>query len=145
MSCTTHFKLSTVNKTDSRAYGMKLVLIDTGKYKDMIAGRMRKENGSGSWMVYQGCDLDYAEQVTSEHKVNVRSGNRTTQEWRQKTSHADNHYLDCEVYAMCAADMLGARSFHLEELETEAREPEPKPEPKPEQGSSWLGTNSQWL
>lgn len=145
-SMTTHFKLSTVNKTDSRAYGMKLVLIDTGKYKDMIAGRMRKENGSGSWMVYQGCDLDYAEQVTSEHKVNVRSGNRTTQEWRQKTSHADNHYLDCEVYAMCAADMLGARSFHLEELEMEAREPEQKPEPKPEQDSSWLGTsNSQWL
>jgi phage terminase large subunit GpA-like protein len=143
---TTHFKLSTVNKTDSRAYGMKLVLIDTGKYKDMIAGRMRKENGSGSWMVYQGCDLDYAEQVTSEHKVNVRSGNRTTQEWRQKTSHADNHYLDCEVYAMCAADMLGARSFHLEELEMETREPEQKPEPKPEQDSSWLGTsNSQWL
>lgn len=143
---TTHFKLSTVNKTDSRAYGMKLVLIDTGKYKDMIAGRMRKENGSGSWMVYQGCDLDYAEQVTSEHKVNVRSGNRTTQEWRQKTSHADNHYLDCEVYAMCAADMLGARSFHLEELEMETKEPEQKPEPKPEQDSSWLGTsNSQWL
>ena len=143
---TTHFKLSTVNKTDSRAYGMKLVLIDTGKYKDMIAGRMRKENGSGSWMVYQGCDLDYAEQVTSEHKVNVRSGNRTTQEWRQKTSHADNHYLDCEVYAMCAADMLGARSFHLEELEMETREPEQKPESKPEQDSSWLGTsNSQWL
>lgn len=97
-------------------------------------------------MVYQGCDLDYAEQVTSEHKVNVRSGNRTTQEWRQKTSHADNHYLDCEVYAMCAADMLGARSFHLEELEMETKEPEQKPEPKPEQDSSWLGTsNSQWL
>ena len=139
---TTHFKLSTVNKTDSRAYGMKLVLIDTGKYKDMIAGRMKKQNGSGSWMVYQGCDMEYAEQVTSEHKVNVRSGNRTSQEWRLKTSHADNHYLDTEVYAMCAADMLGARSLHLEEVEMEPRT-EPKPEPKPEE--NWLGTNGQWL
>lgn len=142
---TTHFKLSTVNKTDSRAYGMKLVLIDTGKYKDMIAGRMKKENGSGSWMVYQGCDMDYAEQVTSEHKVNVRSGNRTVQEWTLKSSHADNHYLDTEVYAMCAADMLGARSLHLEEVEMEPRtEAKPKPEPKPEE--SWLGTtDGQWL
>lgn len=98
-------------------------------------------------MVYQGCDMDYAEQVTSEHKVNVRSGNRTTQEWRQKTSHADNHYLDCEVYAMCAADMLGVRSLHLEELEMEKREPEPKQDQKNQQdNNSWLGTNnSQWL
>ena len=142
---TTHFKLSTVNRTDSRAYGMKLVMIDTGKYKDMIAGRMKKDNGSGSWMVYQGCDMEYAEQVTSEHKVNVRSGNRTTQEWRLKTSHADNHYLDTEVYAMCAADMLGARSLHLEEVDMEPRteaKPQP-PEPKPEE--NWLGTNGQWL
>lgn len=141
---TTHFKLSTVNKTDSRAYGMKLVLIDTGKYKDMIAGRMKKENGSGSWMVYQGCDMEYAEQVTSEHKVNVRSGNRPVQEWRLKTSHADNHYLDTEVYAMCAADMLGARSLHLEEVDMEPRtEAKPQSEPKPE--DNWLGTNGQWL
>ena len=141
---TTHFKLSTVNRTDSRAYGMKLVLIDTGKYKDMIAGRMKKDNGSGSWMVYQGCDMDYAEQVTSEHKVNVRSGNRTVQEWKPKNSHADNHYLDCEVYAMCAADMLGARSLHLEEVDMEPRtETKPATAPKPE--DNWLGTNGQWL
>lgn len=142
---TTHFKLSTVNRTDSKAYGMKLVLIDTGKYKDMIAGRMKKENGSGSWMVYQGCDQEYAEQVTSEHKVNVRSGNRTVQEWTLKSSHADNHYLDTEVYAMCAADMLGARSLHLEEVEMEPRkEAKPKPEPKPE--DNWLGTTGgPWL
>ena len=140
---TTHFKLSTVNKADSRAYGMKLVLIDTGKYKDMIAGRMKKKNGPGSWMVYQGCDREYAEQVTSEHKVNVRSGNRTVQEWKQKTSHADNHYLDCEVYAMTAADILGARSLHLEEVEIEPRTEAKPPEPKPE--DNWLGTNGQWL
>lgn len=142
---TSHFKLSKVNKTDSRAYGMNLVLIDTGKYKDMIAGRMRKENGTGSWMVYHGCDLNYAEQVTSEHKVNVRSGQRTTQEWVLKTSHADNHYLDCEVYAMCAADMLGARSFHLEEVEVQPRTEVKQQEPAPEPENNWLGTNGQWL
>lgn len=143
---TTHFRLSAVNRTDSRAYGMKLVLIDTGKYKDMIAGRMRKKNGSGSWMVYQGCDMEYAEQVTSEHKVNVRSGNRVRQEWRLKSSHADNHYLDCEVYAMCAADMLGARSLHLEELkEPEEAKAESANGTKDQSGSDWLGKMGDWL
>lgn len=113
-----HYKLSKVNKSDSRAYGMNLVLVDTEKYKDMIAGRMQKKNGSGSWMVYHGCDREYAEQVTAEHKVNVKMGNgKTKQEWKQKTTNADNHYLDCEVYAMAAADILGVRTLHLDEIQ----------------------------
>lgn len=107
----THFRISKVNKTDSRAYGMQLAIIDTGKYKDMIAGRMRKRNGTGSWMVYRGCDREYAEQVTAEHKVNVKSGQRTIQAWVLKTSHADNHLLDCEVYAMVRRRY--ARRSHL--------------------------------
>ena len=136
----THFRLSKVNKTDSKAYGMPLAIIDTGKYKDMIAGRMRKQNGTGSWMVHRGCDREYAEQVTAEHKVNVKSGGRTVQTWVLKSSHADNHFLDCEVYAMCAADMLGARTFHLDEVEVQPRTEAP---PTPEE--SWIGQNESWL
>ena len=140
----THFRISKVNKTDSRAYGMALTLIDTGKYKDMIAGRMRKKNGTGSWMVYRGCDREYAEQVTAEHKVNVKTaGGRVTQQWVLKTSHADNHYLDCEVYAMCAADMLGARTFHLEELDVQPKKQIPETTQTPEE--SWIGHNETWL
>ena len=76
---------------------MQLIIVDGDKYKDMIAGRMQRNNGKGSWMVYQGCDGDYAKQVTSEHKINVKAGNgKIKQVWVQKTSHADNHYLDCE-------------------------------------------------
>lgn len=140
----THFRLSKVNKVDSKAYGMQLVIIDTGKYKDMIAGRMRKKNGTGSWMVHKDCDRDYAEQVTAEHKVNVKVGQRVVQQWVLKSSHADNHYLDCEVYAMCAADMLGARTFHLEEVELPARtEPPQNPVPTPEE--NWIAQNESWL
>ena len=106
-----HYRLSTVNKAGSRANGMTLVLVDGGKYKDQIAARMRKENGTGAWMVYQGCDLDYAEQVTAEHKITERSGGKEVQRWVLKTSHADNHYLDCEVYAAAAADVLGVRNL----------------------------------
>lgn len=125
---------------------MNLVMIDTGKYKDMIAGRMRKENGTGSWMVYLGCDREYAEQVTAEHKVSVKSGERTIQKWVLKSSHADNHYLDTEVYAMCAADVLGARYFHLDDAEVQPRkEVEKKPDPVYAPEESWIGQHESWI
>lgn len=131
-----HYKMSTVNKTDSRAFGMNLVLVDTGKYKDMIAGRMKKKNGSGSWMVYAGCDREYAEQVTAEHKVNVKMGNgKVKQEWQLKTSHADNHYLDCEVYSLAAADALGVRSLYLNDVK---EEPQVKQEKQYAPEESWI-------
>ena len=138
-----HYKMSTINKAGSKAYGMNLVLIDTGKYKDMIAGRMRKPSGSGSWMVYSGCDREYAEQVTSEHKVNVRTNNgKVKQVWVQKTTHADNHYLDCEVYAMAAADLMGVRSLYLTEIEEKPKEKEEPYTPE----ESWIRQNEgNWL
>lgn len=138
----THFKLSTVNKDTSKAYGMNLVIVDGGKYKDMIAGRMRRKNGRGSWMVYSGCDQEYAEQVTAEHKINVKSGNRVRQEWVQKTSHADNHYLDCEVYAMAAADTLGVRMLHLQQQPAPTQK-QPEQAPTPEE--NWIRQNEGWL
>ncbi len=137
-----HYKLSKVNKESSKAYGMNLVLVDGSKYKDMIAARMAKENGKGSWMVHQGCDEEYAKQVTAEHKVNVKNGNKSRQEWVKKTSHADNHYLDTEVYALAAADILGVRTLHLSNID----EGPPKKEISesvPEE--KWIRENDQWL
>lgn len=136
-----HFKVSKINKPDSKAHGMNLVLVDGGKYKDMIAARMKKENGRGSWMVYRGCDEEYAEQVTSEHKVNVRSGSKTVQRWVPKTTHADNHYLDAEVYAAAAGDIMGMRTMHLEEPKKQIEET--KEEHTPEE--DWIRENENWI
>lgn len=111
-----HYRLSVVNKAGSKANGMTLVLVDGGKYKDQIAARMRKPNGTGSWQVYKDCDMEYAEQVTAEHKVTERSGGKEVQKWVLKSSHADNHYLDCEVYAAAAADVMGVRSLYLKSV-----------------------------
>ena len=144
-----HYRLSTVNKAGSRANGMTLVLVDGGKYKDQIAARMRKENGTGAWMVYQGCDLDYAEQVTAEHKITERSGGKEVQRWVPKTSHADNHYLDCEVYAAAAADVLGVRNLYLQNrVEENAQEVKKRAEPKPDtrpQEENWIKDNDNWI
>lgn len=142
-----HYKLSTVNKTGSKAFGMSLVLVDGGRYKDMIASRLRKENGQGAFMVFQGIDREYAEQLTAEHKVTERTGSGNTRlRWVQKTSHADNHYLDCEVYAAAAADVLGVRSLFLQ---NGTDKPEPRNEktnnrPQPS-SDDWLGGNDNWI
>lgn len=142
-----HYKISKVNKLDSRAYGMQLIIVDTGKYKDMIAGRMRKKNGSGSWMVYSGCDREYAEQVTAEHKINVKTNNgKVKQEWHLKTSHADNHYLDTEVYCLAAADALGIRTAHLRDEEAEQLQTDHQKTHREEsKEESWIRVNESWL
>lgn len=135
-----HYKFSKVNKTGSKAYGMNLIIVDGGKYKDMIVSRMRRDNGRGTWMVYQGCDMEYAKQVTSEHKVSAKNGQKSELIWVKKTTHADNHYLDAEVYAMAAADMLGVRTLHLRDTRDEEADAEPEtPEEK------WINHNEKWI
>lgn len=141
-----HYKISKVNKIDSKAYGMQLIIVDTGKYKDMIAGRMRKKNGVGSWMVYDGCDREYAEQVTAEHKINVKTNNgKVKKEWHLKTSHADNHYLDTEVYCLAAADALGIRTAHLNDESDDEQLPSPVRKQEETKEESWIKLNESWL
>ena len=136
----THYKRSTVNKPASKAYGTELIVVDTGKYKDMIAGRMRKKlDEQGRWTVYAGCDREYAEQVTAEHKINVKKGGRITQKWEQKHSHGANHYLDCEVYAMAAADIRNVRFLHLEDESAAESVQEPAPE------EEWIKRYEHWI
>ena len=98
-------------------------------------------------MVHKDCDLEYAEQVTAEHKITERAGGKEVQRWVLKSSHADNHYLDCEVYAAAAADVLEVRSLFLknpDRAEEQAPKPAPpKPQPAPEE--NWIQQNENWL
>lgn len=139
------YKISKVDKANSQAYGMQLVIVDGGQYKDSIAARMRRQNGNGSWMVYNGCDEEYSKQVTSEHKVSVRSGNKQKLTWVLKHSHGDNHYLDCEVYSMAAAEILGVRSLHLKENESEPYVKKPEVQGTEIHGSDWIQNQDGWL
>ena len=136
------YKISKVDRQGSRAYGMQLVLVDGSQFKDSISARMRRENGKGSWMVYRGCDEEYRQQVTAEHKVVERSGGKEKTVWRLKHSHADNHYLDCEVYAMAAAEMCGVRSLHLATVQEKEQDETPK-QPRKEEG--WIQNVDGWM
>lgn len=139
-----NFRISTINRADSRANGSRLVLVDGGKYKSLIHSRMNRPNDKpGSWMVYADCDQDYAEQVTSEHKVFVEKNGRQVEVWEKKTSHAANHYLDCEVYAACAADLMNVRYLSDEPIPDENSKPdESKVENK--QASNWM-PSKKWV
>lgn len=139
-----HYKISKINKEGSRAYGMTLVLVDGDKYKDMIAGRMRKKNGKGSWMIYNGCDYEYATQVTAEHKINVKKNGVDKQTWQKKHSHGDNHFLDTEVYAMAAADVLGVRTLHLQNEDIPKRQ-SPAPSNAETAEEQWIQAHEGWL
>ena len=141
---TSHYKLSVVNKAGSKAIGTTLVLVDGGKYKDMIAARVRKKNGPGAWQVYAGIDEEYTKQITAEHRVTVRKNGVDVERWVKKTAHADNHYLDCEVYAAAAADVMGVRSIQPEES-AEAPAPSPKAQPTETIEENWIRKNEEWL
>ena len=66
------------------------------------------------------------------------------QKWVPKATHADNHYLDCEVYAAAAADMQGVRSLYLQSQEPE-KPKKPKPEPAPTPEENWIRQNESWV
>lgn len=138
---TSHYKISTVNRPGKVGDGIQLIMTDGDKYKDMIASRMHKPNGPGSWMVHADCDREYARQVTAEHKINMRSGGKVIQHWVPKTEHADNHYLDCNVYALAAADIMGVRTLHLDGRD--AAQEEKKKDQAPEE--AWIKTNEEWF
>lgn len=141
-----HYKMSSVNRAGSSYQGLPLVLVDGGKYKDLIAARLQKPNGIGAFMVHKDCDIEYAEQLTAEHKVAEGTGVKRRLVWRQKVSHGDNHYLDCRVYASCAADILGVRMLgrNAENLETETEQNQIQREENINNG--WINNNmGSWL
>lgn len=154
------FRMSVVDKTGSQANGMRLIVCDGGYYKDMIFNRINKESGeNNTWFVYDGCDNEYAEQMTSEHKVYERVGSSQRWVWRPKMSGIDNHYLDCEVYATCAADVAGAFELLQEDDSPKGAEQdgqnagntavEWRPEEEKSNGDyedgSWIGSGGGWI
>jgi phage terminase large subunit GpA-like protein len=136
------YKVSIIDKTDSKANGLRLYIVDGGQYKDMIAGRLKRENGYGSWMVYEGCDLEYAEQICSEEKTIEKKGGVDVEVWRPKGSHTANHYLDCEVYSACAADLLHIRYLREQQLEENSKQVNSNPL---DVTSGFIKSNSNWI
>lgn len=119
--------------------GVKLWHLDTSYFKDKLARLIRTPLESpGAWRVHDDPALEYLRQVASEHKVIRldRKTGRTSSVWTNRPGFGGNHWLDCEVYALAAADMLGVWRARPEPAAGEEREeaasnsaPSSEPEP----------------
>lgn len=134
------YRVSPIQKEDSVARGLNLVICDGSYYKSMIYAKINAQDGS--WQVFDGVDQEYCNQVTSEHKVFERKNGVDSWVWKKKTSNADNHYLDCEVYAACAADLMGA--FALLEEQPEAEKEEPTYQREQDEEENWFGNDDDY-
>lgn len=142
------YSFSTIEKAESMAKGMQLVRCDGSYYKDMIFRRITSKKYQ-DWFVYDGCDEEYAKQVTAEHKVIQQKNGRDSYVWKTKSSGAGNHYLDCEVYAACAADVMGAFDLVVDENGTDqpvqAQPAEPVRQEYNGDQDDWIGGGDDWL
>lgn len=96
---------------------LQLWIVNTDSYKNEIAFGLEKPVGKGSWMLNADCDREFAEQITSEHRIIESKGGRDVEHWVKKTSAKQNHWWDCAVYAFAVADLA-----HMRMLQEEAPE-----------------------
>lgn len=109
--------IDNVSITETKAgLGQTIYLVNIDKYKDVIASQLKRPMYQyGAFMFHADTEIEYAEQMTNEHKIVEIKNNREVYTWVPKTSHAKNHYWDCEVYASLAADLMHVR--HLDKLD----------------------------
>ena len=100
----------TVTEIDkNKIGGLMLINLDTTYYKDKLFSFINAEpSDSFAWHLYDSPDNDYIEQMCAEHKrIVIDRKGRATEEWQPVRMGMPNHYLDCEVYALVAADFIG--------------------------------------
>lgn len=117
-----------VKNYDSAIGAMALAWIDTGYFKDRIHRLVRSSDKEPhAWHLPHDCPEEYFRHLTAEQKVPVtnKKTGRLRPEWKVIPSGADNHLLDCEVYATAAAELAGVE--FLQPLPGASAEPEAAP------------------
>jgi hypothetical protein len=93
-------------KTRDRLHSREVdYTVTSDYYKDVLAARVASEDPE-LWQETALVTPEYAKQMASEHKVAVRKGQKTEFVWQLVSRGSDNHYWDCGVYQVAAADML---------------------------------------
>lgn len=96
--------------------GLVLWNLSVNQYKDKI-NRLVSSKDPVKWHIFKDPSEDYLTQFTAEHKILVRNRNtgKAKEVWQKKTSSAANHYLDTEVYALAAADIIRALNLRRDD------------------------------
>lgn len=96
--------------------GLVLWNINTNQYKDKL-NRLITSRDPVKWHIFKNHTEEYLNQMASEHKVLIR--NKTTgrakELWQKKKEAIANHYLDAEVYALAAADIIRALNLRKDD------------------------------
>ena len=97
--------------------GLVLWNINTTQYKDKMH-RLITSRDPHKWHLFRNPTDDYLAQVASEHKVLVRNRNtgKAKEVWQKKKGVSANHYLDAEVYAVAAADIIRALNIRKDDI-----------------------------
>jgi len=96
--------------------GLVLWSLNITQYKDKM-NRLVTTKDPVKWHIYKKPDEDYLTQFTSEHKILIRNRNtgKAREAWQKKKDAVANHYLDTEVYALAAADIIRALNIRKDE------------------------------
>ena len=115
------YKINPTEPSSKRCMPLNMYLVDTDQYKNWIVHHLDMAEGTpGAWLVDADTTEEYAEMICSEHKVVVQEGRYPVERWVKISSSRANHYLDCEVYASVAADIMNVRYLQdTDEEETE--------------------------
>lgn len=90
---------------------VKLWLVGTDTAKDLIHGRLQVANPGPGYMHFsQDLPREFYAQLTAEKRMPVRTSRGAETRW-VKPSGARNEVLDCSVYSIFAAHMLGLHTY----------------------------------
>ena len=98
--------------------GVRLYHVNTDYWKRWIHSRVNwpPEAETGGWHLHNATTESYCRQIVAEEMVIKASGKAV---WVRKSK--ENHYLDCEVLAACAAHSLGVQHLQAVPDETTQR------------------------
>jgi phage terminase large subunit GpA-like protein len=141
------YRVTKIDKAlDGRAFKGSILLwrIDTFYFKDKVTRMIQSgPDDPAQFHIPRDFTEDYIKQMTSEHKVIVRDRKtgRAQEVWRKKTSGAQNHYWDCEVYAASAAKMI-----HVEALREHGQAVTHRPGGEPAYKNKWVSRSARrWV
>lgn len=140
------FRATTLEKFPSNGRpipgGLTLWSLDTDYYKTKIYRWINADEKR--WFLYGTIFQDYEKQIMSEKIITRDKNGKARTCWSTSSHGVANHYLDCEVYAAAAAEMMRVYTLTAED-EPKPIKPVPMDEKKQDESNPFLPRTQGWL
>lgn len=101
----------TYKRAGYSGFKVRMAHVNTQRLKDVLAARINHEPEPGKPSLWELCDEippEYFEHIRAEHKIGIRKGGQWIERWVARSHGRRNDWLDCEVYQLAAAKLIGA-------------------------------------